>query len=249
MTTPPSKRGFLIMPFDTKFDWLRDDILAAGQSLNIAIERADDIFAPGVLLDQVLDAIDQAAVVVGICTGRNANVFFELGYAWRSHSPILLAETTADLPFDVAHYRTLIYGTPTPALDRENLRTSVARMMEAAMAARPLPRGSRLQSAPTVKPVTRLSADLQETGRHSYRLVITNTGTVDIHDVDVTVPPEVQSFRLHADSLPVAVLRPGERVRQLASVSMGGGPSVFDIELTGRTPDGEAVTFPAKISI
>jgi hypothetical protein len=111
------------------------------------------------------------------------------------------------------------------------------------MTARPLPRGSRLQSAPTVKPVTRLSADLQETGRHSYRLVITNTGTVDVHDVDVTVPPEVQSFRLHADSLPVAVLRPGERVRQLASVSMGGGPSVFDIELTGRTPDGEAVTF------
>jgi len=83
MTTPPSKRGFLIMPFDTKFDWLRDDILAAGRSLNIVIERADDIFAPGVLLDQVLDAIDQAAVVVGICTGKNANVFFELGYAWR----------------------------------------------------------------------------------------------------------------------------------------------------------------------
>jgi len=79
MTTPPSKRGFLIMPFDTKFDWLRDDILAAGRSLNIVIERADDIFAPGVLLDQVLDAIDQAAVVVGICTGKNANVFFELG--------------------------------------------------------------------------------------------------------------------------------------------------------------------------
>jgi hypothetical protein len=91
MTTPPSKRGFLIMPFDSKFDWLRDDILAAGRSLNIVIERADDIFAPGVLLDQVLDAIDQAAVVVGICTGKNANVFFELGYAWRSHSPALLA--------------------------------------------------------------------------------------------------------------------------------------------------------------
>jgi uncharacterized membrane protein len=88
-----------------------------------------------------------------------------------------------------------------------------------------------------------------ETGRGGYRLVISNTGTVDLHDVDVTVPPEVQMFRLHADSLPVAVLRPGERVRQLASVSMGSGPSVFDIELTGRTPDGEAVTFPAKISI
>jgi hypothetical protein len=29
---------------------------------------------------------------------------------------------------------------------------------------------------------------------------------VDVHDVDVTVSPEVQMFRLHADSLPVAVL-------------------------------------------
>jgi hypothetical protein len=123
---------------------------------------------------------------------------------------------------------------------------SLARMMEAAMVARPIPRGSRLQSAPSVKPTTRLSADLQETGRGGHRLVITNTGSLDVHDVDVTVPPEVQMFRLHADSLPVAVLRPGERVRQLASVSMGGGPSVFDIELTGRTPDGEAVTFPPR---
>ena len=51
-----------------------------------------------------------------------------------------------------------------------------------------------------------MSADLQETGRGGYRLVITNTGTVDVHDVDVTVPPEVQMFRLHAGSLPVAVL-------------------------------------------
>ena len=204
---------------------------------------------PGVLLDQVLDAIDQAAVVVGICTGRNANVFFELGYAWRSHSPVLLAEAASDLPFDVAHYRTLIYGTPTPALDREELRTNLARMMEAATTARPLPRGSRLQSAPSVKPATRLSADLQESGRHGYRLVITNTGTVDVHDVDVTVPPDVRMFRLLTDELPVAMLRPGERMRLLASVSMGGGPSVFDIELSGRTPDGETVTFPAKISI
>ena len=129
MTTPPNRRGFLIMPFDTRFDWLRDDIIAASRSVDVAIERADDIFAPGVLLDQVLDAIDQAAVVVGICTGKNANVFFELGYAWRSHGPVLLAESTADLPFDVAHYRILIYGTPTPALDREQLRTSLARMM------------------------------------------------------------------------------------------------------------------------
>jgi hypothetical protein len=249
MTTPPSRRGFLIMPFDTNLDWLRDDIIAAGRSLDVAIDRADDIFAPGVLLDQILDAIDQAAVVVGICTGRNANVFFELGYAWRSHSPVLLAETSSDLPFDVAHYRTLIYGAPTPALDREELQSKLARMMEAAMAARPLPRGHRLQSAPSVKPRTRLSADLQENGRGGYRLVIANTGTVDVHDVDVTVPPEVQMFRLHADSLPVAVLRPGERIRQLASASMGSGPSVFDIELSGRTPDGEAVTFPAKISI
>jgi len=249
MTTPPSRRGFLIMPFDTRFDWLRDDIIAAGRSVDVAIERADDIFAPGVLLDQVLDAIDQAAVVVGICTGRNANVFFELGYAWRSHSPVLLAESKADLPFDVAHYRTLIYGAPTPALDREDLRARLARMIEAAVTARPLPRGSRLQSAPVVKPATRLSADLQETGRSSHRLVITNTGTVDVHDVDVTVPPEVQMFRLITDALPVAVLRPGERVRLPALMSMGGGPSVFDIELSGRTPDSGAVTFPVKISI
>jgi hypothetical protein len=248
MTKPPSRRGFLIMPFDAQFNWLRDDIIAAGRGVDVAIERADDIFAPGVVLEQVLDAIDQAAVIVGICTGRNANVFFELGYAWRSHSPVLVAESTADLPFDVAHYRTVIYGTPTPALDRKELRTKLARTIDAAMAARPLPRGSRLASTPIVKPSTRLSADLQSPGR-GHRLVVSNTGTVEVHNVDVTVPAEAQSLRIHADDLPLAVLRPGERARLLASVVMGGGPSVFDIELSGNTPDGEVVTFPAKISL
>jgi hypothetical protein len=37
-------------------------------------------------------------------------VFFELGIADQWHWPVLLAEKETDLPFDVRHYRALIYG-------------------------------------------------------------------------------------------------------------------------------------------
>ncbi len=237
------------MPFDPGLNWLRDDVLAAGGAEGVSIERADDIFRPGVLLDQILDAINEADVVVAICTGKNANAFFELGYAWRSHSPVLLAESTADLPFDVAHYRTLIYGPPTPSLDRDDLRRRLAASIRGAIEAKPLPRGHRLPSAPVPKASTRLSADLQATGRN-HRLVVSNTGIVEVHDVDVQVPEEATSLHLvNSGYLPVSILRPGERIKVPASVVMGGGASVFDIEVTGQTADGRSVVFPIKISL
>lgn len=247
--TKPSSNGFLIMPFGTELDWLRDDIVAAGEAAGVTITRADSIFTPGILLDQILESIDQAAVVVGITTGRNPNVFFELGYAWRSHKPVLLAEGTADLPFDVAHYRTLIYGTPTPNLDREKLRNEISHAIAGAKAERPLPRGQRL-NPPARKSEARLTADLQETGGGSRRLVVANTGMVPLHNVDVVVPADVTSFNMHAsDVLPIDLLRPSERVKLPALTMMGGGRQIFDIELRGTDAEGNALSFPVKISL
>lgn len=112
-----------------------------------------------------------------------------------------------------------------------------------------LPLGHRLTEPPRAKQEARLGAHLENHGRHSYRLIVANTGTVELLGVNVEVPEEARSFTLLTDELPIDVLRPGERVALVASVHMGGGKSIFDVHLTGKTPVGETVRFPSKISI
>jgi hypothetical protein len=126
------KAGFLIMPFDRNLAWIRDVVVAAGLKEGVKIKRADDISRPGVVLDQVHEAIDTADVVVAVCAGNNPNVFYELGYASRKHSPILIAETDDDLPFNIRHFRTELYGGRSANEEVQTLQTRVRRALRAA---------------------------------------------------------------------------------------------------------------------
>lgn len=71
------------MPFDKQLEWLYEDVIHASVDEKLDTHRADNIAKPGVILDQIFQGIDEADVVFAVCTGRNANVFLELGYAWR----------------------------------------------------------------------------------------------------------------------------------------------------------------------
>ena len=54
--------------------------------------------------------LTHARVVVADLTGRNPNVFYELGIAHQQVKPVIqLAQRLADVPFDVRHLRTVIY--------------------------------------------------------------------------------------------------------------------------------------------
>jgi hypothetical protein len=106
----PCRSAFLIMPFDARFDWIRGEIEAAGEGTGYKVERGDDIFSPGTVLEQVEDRIATADAVIAVCTGKNPNVFYELGLARPYHDAILVAESKEDLPFDVAHLRAILYG-------------------------------------------------------------------------------------------------------------------------------------------
>ncbi|WP_240982369.1 hypothetical protein [Streptomyces sp. S3(2020)] len=111
-----------------------------------------------------------------------------------------------------------------------------------------VPKGRILQSAPQRKEAARLVARL-EGSRGSRRLAISNTGTVDVRGVSVAIPPEASSFQLLENDLPIDVMRPGDNVKVLAVVVMGGGKSIFDVEITGTLEDGSDVRFYSKISI
>jgi hypothetical protein len=243
---PRGKRAFLIMPFSDDLDWLHRAIVDAGTVEGVDVRRADSIFSPGVILEQIFEAIDEADAVIAVCTDRNANVFFELGYAWRDHRPILLAEDATDLPFDVAHYRTEIYG-PDGDSRRASLAVRLRAAIRAAVEEERLPKGRRLSSSRAVEGHAEINGTLVSHGR-DYRLTLVNSGSMDLHGVDVSVPEEVQSFHIVTHDLPIATFRPGERVGLPVARSMGGGPGIFDITVTATTPTGELYSRPIKIS-
>lgn len=111
-------RGFLLMPFASDLDWLHRFVVDVGAEAGVMINRADDISKPGAIVDQILESIDEADVVVAVATHQNANVFYELGYAERDHDAILLSESPHDLPFDIKGRRTIFYGDGYPGTNR-----------------------------------------------------------------------------------------------------------------------------------
>ena len=121
-----SPKAFFISPFSAEaaggedqgvFEFVQDAVRSSAEAAGLALVRGDDIFEPGVVMDQVRSEIESADVVVAVCTGRNPNVFYELGMAdMRDHRPILVARSKDDLPFDVGHLRAQLYGTDLKTL-------------------------------------------------------------------------------------------------------------------------------------
>lgn len=239
-----AKRGFLLMPFRDELGWLHLAVRKAAALEGTLVTRADDISSPGVVLEQIFDAIDNSDVVISACTGRNPNVFFEMGYAWRDHKVILVAEHSGDLSFDVHHYRTVLYQGE----DASSLEDKLRRAIRSVLSEDRLPRGRRLSAPPPIKKVARLSGRLEQHGKN-HRLVITNSGTVPVNDVDIEVPPEAQSFHVISEDLPLKTIRPGVSIPIPAITVMGGGPGIFDIRLRGTTENGEVVEEPVTISL
>jgi hypothetical protein len=244
----PDVRGFILMPFDDDLDWLHQTIRRAGDAVGCRMERADDIFTSGVIIEQVRDKIEQADAVVAVCTGQNPNVFFEMGLAWRQRFPILLAESADDLPFDVRHLRTLLYAGTSAGQDRDTLEERLAKAISATAAERPTPVGRRLVTAPERRQSARVAARITGAS-NGRRLQITNTGTQPLHGLDFELPPEASSFQVMAgDELPVEILRPGESVTLLVASFLGGGKRNFDVSFTAKLDDGSPFQQAVKLS-
>ena len=80
--------------------------------------RADDLFGRDVMED-IWSMILTSEVVVADITGRNANVFYELGIAHTLGKPvILITQSTSDIPFDLNRYRHVIYTDDADGYDK-----------------------------------------------------------------------------------------------------------------------------------
>lgn len=120
-TTKPKPFCFVLMPFDDTFsDIYTLGIKEACKEAGTYCERVDEQIYEGGILDRIYNQISKADIVIADMTGRNPNVFYEVGYAHAlGKSTILLTQKTEDIPFDLKHYPHIVYSNKITTLKEE----------------------------------------------------------------------------------------------------------------------------------
>lgn len=99
-----------MMPFDAGFNAVNETFERTARALGLQYHRADDIWIHDHIMQDIVELIDRSKVVIADCTGRNANVFYEIGIAHTlGRNVILVTQDNADIPFDLRALRHLRY--------------------------------------------------------------------------------------------------------------------------------------------
>ncbi len=134
---PPTQRQFIcdvfmIMPFAEEFAPIyKERIKHVTSKLDLTIKRGDDFFSEHSIMDEIWAGIYNARLVIAECTGRNANVYYELGIAHTLGKPaIMITQNLEDTPFDLRHLRTIVYkNTPEGLAELEiQLKDAIERL-------------------------------------------------------------------------------------------------------------------------
>lgn len=129
--TEPKKFAFVLMPFDQNFnDIYYYGIKETCKDLNVYCERVDEQIFSERILDRIFNQISKADIIVADMTHRNANVFYEVGYAHAlGKNVILLTQNSEDIPFDLKHYPHIIYNGDIKFL-HEKLKVRIQYFLE-----------------------------------------------------------------------------------------------------------------------
>ncbi|HLA43117.1 MAG TPA: hypothetical protein VJZ27_06760, partial [Aggregatilineales bacterium] len=104
---------FFIMPFQPALNYffLYLKRYIEEKYPGVECKRADTSPRLGAIIDEIRHDIKNADVIVADCTGNNPNVFYELGFAHAlGKQVILIAQSIADLPFDIQSLRSIDYS-------------------------------------------------------------------------------------------------------------------------------------------
>ncbi len=99
-----------MMPFDLAFNPVNVALREAAEDAGRRYRRADDIWENPHVMQDVVGLIDRSRVVIADCTGRNPNVFYEVGIAHTlGREVLLITQADSDIPFDLRHLRYVRY--------------------------------------------------------------------------------------------------------------------------------------------
>jgi hypothetical protein len=123
-----------MMPFGPWFDRYYQEIYApAIREAGFEPVRADELFTTGSVVEQIWEQIEKAKILLADLSGKNPNVFYELGLAHAARQPVVFtAADVEDVPFDLRHLRVIVYDIREPEW-AVKLRHSIADYLKNAM--------------------------------------------------------------------------------------------------------------------
>lgn len=124
--TVPKPFCFVLMPFnDDLNDQYEFGIKGACEETGAYCERVDEQVFQGSIINRIYNQIAKADIIIADMTGRNANVFYEVGYAHAlGKQTILLTKKANDIPFDLKDYQHIIFTSVS------NLKDSLKKHIE-----------------------------------------------------------------------------------------------------------------------
>ena len=117
------------MPFDAKYEAIYNQVIKpTGEEKSLEVKRADDIFSVNPIISDIWENINKARVLIADVSGRNPNVFYELGIAHTvGKEVVIITQNKDDIPFDLKHRRYFVYSNDTSGLQK--LRTNLTNAM------------------------------------------------------------------------------------------------------------------------
>lgn len=107
----------VLMPFGP--DWA-DDVYgtfhATISAAGYRYWRSDELHGDDMITQTIWEHINKAKFIIADCTGKNPNVFYELGIAHTIGKPVFIcAQNKKDIPFDLSGIRRVVYNKPLPS--------------------------------------------------------------------------------------------------------------------------------------
>ncbi len=122
---------FVLMPFSDQF-FLQYEaaILPALQSAGLRGVHAGEIFGTREIMEDIWESICVSKLVIADVTGRNANVFYELGIAHTlGKNCVVLTQNQQDVPFDITSRRYIHYEPAKMVVLRTRLEKTIKNIL------------------------------------------------------------------------------------------------------------------------
>lgn len=116
--------AFVLTPFNPShnddYEWIKSFFVDHGYKC----QRGDDVMAQSIILSHIIKEMLSSEIVVANVSGRNPNVFYELGIAHAfGKKVILVSRSKNDISFDISNVQVVIYK------DKETLYRSLSKWL------------------------------------------------------------------------------------------------------------------------
>lgn len=109
-----NKKVFMVMPFSDNVSNKAYEhcVKKVCNEFNLTIGRSDEIFTTNPIYEDIIKEIQESSIIIVDISGRNPNVFYELGIAHilkQSNTIIITHDMYKEAPFDISHFRIIQY--------------------------------------------------------------------------------------------------------------------------------------------